>query len=260
MPDVKTVWWFRERLTALGLVEKLLERFHEQLAAPGYVARQGQMVDATFVEVLRLCPRREENAPIKAGEKPTGWEANQARQKDVDARWTKKNEETLYGYKNHLNADAAHQLLQDYVVTNAAVHDRQVIAQLLDYTPTEDGSQRPVYADSAYRAQDREQQLAKAELPSNIGAKGRRGHPLTAEQKQNNRNKSKVCARVEHIFGAQQHLGGHFVRTIGIARATTKIGLLNLVYHMKRLVQLLKRDANHKSTGGSPGGLAAVVA
>lgn len=218
------------------------------------------MVEATFVEVPRQRNRREENAQIKAGERPTEWKANKARQQDVDARWAKKNEETHYGYKNHINADSAHQLIQDYVVTNAAVHDRQVIDQLLDYTSTEDGSQRPVDADSAYRSQDRELQLAKAELPSKICEKGRRGHPLTAEQKQNNRNKSKVRARGEHIFGAQKHMGGHFVRTIGIARATTKMGLLNLVYNMKRLVQLLKRDANKKSTDGSPGGFAAVVA
>jgi hypothetical protein len=65
VPDAKTVWLNRSRLTELGLVERLFERFHEQLAAPGYVARQGQMVDATFVEVPKRCPSRDENAQIK---------------------------------------------------------------------------------------------------------------------------------------------------------------------------------------------------
>lgn len=201
------------------------------------------MVDATFVEVPRQRNRRAENAQIKVGEIPTGWNVAKARQTDVDARWAKKNEENHYGYKNHINAAEAHLLIQDYVVTNAAVPDRQVIDPLLDDTPQADGRKRAVSADRAYRSQERDAQLVKAGLPSEICEKGSRGHPLTEEQKPNHRNKSKVRARVEHLFGAQNQMGGHFVRTIGIARATTKVGMMNLVYNMTRLVQLLKRDA-----------------
>ena len=49
-------------------------------------------------------------------------------------------------------------------------------------------------------------------------------------------------ARVEHVFGAQAHMGGHLVRTLGLLRAAVKIGMMNLVYNMVRLGQLLKRD------------------
>ncbi len=59
--------------------------------------------------------------------------------------------------------------------------------------------------------------------------------------------KSKVRTRVEHVFGAQDAMGGHFVRTIGLLRAQVKIGMMNLVYNMIRLVQLLRRDM--KMTG-----------
>jgi len=245
VPDAKTVWVFRERLKELALVEVLFARFHEQLAAKGYVARAGQMIDATFVEVPRQRNSREENAQIKAGEPPVGWEEHPAkqRQKDVDARWTKKNEENHYGYKNHINADEGHKLIQDYEVTDAAVHDSQVFETLLDHTPADEGTKRTAYADSAYRSQEREQQLAEAGIESQICEKGTRGHPLSEQQKTSNRNKSKVRARVEHIFGAQAAMGGHWVRTIGLKRAQVKIGMLNLVYNMKRLVQLLQRDA-----------------
>ena len=96
VPDAKTVWLFRERLKELKLVEVLFARFHEQLAALGYAARAGQMIDATFVEVPRQRNGRDENAKIKAGETPADWKEESAkpmlRQKDVDARWTKKNE------------------------------------------------------------------------------------------------------------------------------------------------------------------------
>ena len=74
--------------------------------------------------------------------------------------------------------------------------------------------------------------------------KDTRGKPLTEEQKLSNRTKSKVRARVEHVFGAQAAMGGHVVRTIGLLRAIVKIGLMNLVYNMKRLLQLINREAN----------------
>ena len=243
VPDAKTVWLFRERLKGLQLVEVLFQRFHAQLAAQGYIARAGQRVDATFVETPRQRNTREENGQIKAGTPPAEWPENKRRQKDVEARWTKKNQETHYGYKNHVNADEAHKLVREYAVTHAAVHDSQVFDELLDQTTDEDGHKRAVYADSAYRSEAQEQKLAADNLPSQICEKGKRGQPLTDTQKAANRIKSTVRARVEHVFGAQAQRGGHLVRTIGLARAQIKIGLMNLVYNMRRLGQLLKRDA-----------------
>lgn len=242
VPDANTVWLFRERMKELELERVLFDRFHEQLARRGFVARAGQMIDATFVEAPRQRNPREENALIKADAVPVDWSRSQRRQKDVDARWTKKNNETHYGYKNHINADEAHKLIQAYAVTNAAVHDSQVFEELLDQDLGEDGAKRAVYADSAYRSKEQEAQLAEQHIPSQVCEKGSRGHPLTDEQKESNRIKSTVRARVEHVFGAQAQMGGHIVRTIGLARARVKIGMMNLVYNMRRLVQLLRRD------------------
>jgi IS5 family transposase len=74
------------------LVEVLFTRFHEQLAAQGYVARAGQMIDATFVEVPKQCNTRAENAHIKAGQVPEAWGKPETqakrRQKDTEARIT----------------------------------------------------------------------------------------------------------------------------------------------------------------------------
>ena len=256
VPDAKTVWLFRERLKELKLVEVLFAKFHEQLANRGYVARAGQMIDATFVEVPRQRNSREENAAVKAGEPPGAWKDTPAkqRQKDVDARWTKKNNETHYGYKNHINADEAHKLVQSYAVSDASVHDSQVFEVLLDQTVDVEGKKRAAYADSAYRSKEREQTLAQDGFESHIHEKGTRGHPLTEEQKAANRIKSKTRVRVEHVFGAQHAMGGHIVRTIGLARAKVKIGMMNLVYNMKRLGQLLKREAQAALAASNPHG------
>ena len=256
VPDAKTVWLFRERLKELKLVEVLFAKFHEQLAKRGYVARAGQMIDATFIEVPRQRNTREENAGIKAQEPPEAWKQTPAkqRQKDVDARWTKKNNETHYGYKNHINADEANKLVQSYAVSDAALHDSQVFEELLDQTKDAQGKKRAAYADSAYRSQEREDRLAADGIDSQIHEKGTRGHPLTEAQKVSNRIKSKTRVRVEHVFGAQHAMGGHIVRTIGLARAKVKIGMMNLVYNMKRLGQLLKRDVQAALAGSNPHG------
>jgi IS5 family transposase len=251
VPDAKTIWLFRERLKDLNLVEELFEKFHEQLAAQGYVAKAGQMIDATFVEAPRQRNNREENATIKSGKIPQEWyqNSNKLRQKDTDARWVKKNNEHYYGYKNHINANQTNKLVQSFAVSNAAVHDSQVFEELLDQTIDTEGKKRPIYADSAYRSKDQEESLADKGFESQIHEKGTRCHPLTDEQKASNRIKSKTRARVEHVFGAQHAMGGHIVRTIGIARARAKIGMMNLVYNMRRLVQLIKRDAKAASLG-----------
>jgi IS5 family transposase len=265
VPDAKTVWLFRERLKVLGLVDVLFARFDEQLARRGYVAKAGQMIDATCVEAPRQRNSRAENAKIKAGEIPAGWDdpaqAAKRRQKDTDARWTKKNDENHYGYKNHLNADAATQLIQDYAITPANVHDSQVFDALLDTQSLDaEGGKRPVYADSAYRSAEREADLAERGLESQIHEKGTRAAPLTDDQKAANRKKSTVRARVEHIFGAQAAMGGHVVRTIGLERAKVKIGLLNLTYNMKRLVQLTAIETRRLAgPATSPDGVTAPV-
>lgn len=247
VPDSKTVWLFREQLKELKLIEVLFVRFHEQLARRGYIAKAGQMIDATFVEVPRQRNNREENLQVKAGEIPSEWKKEENKsmlaQKDLDARWTKKNEQNYYGYKSHINADQRHKLIHAYKVTPASVHDSQVFEELLDHKVDEEtGKKRAISADSAYRSKEKEAMLVTAGIESKISEKGSRNHPLTAEQKALNTEKSRVRSRVEHIFGAQAHMESHFVRTIGILRASFKIGMMNLVYNMVRLGQLLKKD------------------
>ncbi len=63
--------------------------------------------------------------------------------------------------------------------------------------------------------------------------------PACARAPASSRNRSKIRARIEHVFGAQESSpGGRIVRTIGIVRARAKIGLQNLAYNIRRLVTL----------------------
>src|SRR5882757_5394050 len=90
IPDGTTLWLFREKLAKAGLIETLFERFGQHLEAKGYIARGGQMVDATIVPVPKQRNTREENEAVKAGLTPEDWKPAKTRQKDKDARWTKK--------------------------------------------------------------------------------------------------------------------------------------------------------------------------
>ena len=127
------------------------------------------MVDATFAEVAKSRNHREDNATIKAGEIPLSWQGEDAAsvhkrtQKDIDARWTKKNEEKHFGYKNHINADAKNKVIRDYDVTSASVHDSNVFDALLDHSEDENDNKR-----SAYRAKAQEERLAQAQMGGHI--------------------------------------------------------------------------------------------
>src|SRR5271170_5684744 len=242
IPDGTTLWLFREKLAKAGLIDKLFERFGQHLEAKGYIARGGQMIDATIVAVPKQRNSRDENEEVKAGKTPEAWEKKPAknRQKDKDARWTKKHGKSFYGYKNHVNADAKHKLIRQYDVTDASVHDSQKFDGLLNQANTSSD----VYADSAYRSAETEAKLSLRGLRSRVHHRANRNHPLSQAQENANRRKSRIRARIEHVFGAQQNSpGGRIVRTIGIARAKAKIGLQNLAYNIRRLVTLERMAA-----------------
>ena len=84
------------------------------------------------------------------GKVPENWQdnPNQLSQKDLDARWTKKNDVSHYGYKNSISIDATYGLTRRQVVTPANIEDSQMLPTLLDPENTE----LMVWADSIYKS------------------------------------------------------------------------------------------------------------
>lgn len=237
VPDATTIWLFREALVEAKLIDTLFELFDQHLAGKGFIARGGQIIDATIVSVPKQRNTREENETVKAGKTPADWEKKPAKnqQKDKDARWTKKHGRSYYGYKNHVGIDRTHKLIRKWDTTDASVHDSQKLDDILDAGNTG----RTVWADSAYRSAEIEAKLQAKGLKSRVHLKGVRGRPLSEKEKATNTARSEVRARVEHIFGHQTNsMGAKIVRTIGAARARFKIGMMNLGYNMRRLGQL----------------------
>lgn len=231
---------FASRVAVLNLVEPLFDRLLHALQDAGLEMKSGQMIDATFVPVPIQRNTHEENAQVKAGQMPAAWQErpNKRAHKDSDARWTKKGGVSHYGYKNHVNVDRDSKLVTAYAGTDASVHDSQVLDEVL--RQADDGG-AAVHADSAYRSAEIEANLKARALTSQIHEKGYRNAPLTDLQKETNRAKSKIRARVEHVFGHMENsMGGIFLRSIGIKRAQAGIGLMNLTYNLSRLEMLIR--------------------
>ena len=232
VPDAKTIWLFRNTLTEAGIIEKLFTQFNRMLEEQGIITHKGTIVDATFVDAPRQRNSRDENEQVKDGKIPEEWknEPHKLAQKDTDARWTKKGNETHFGYKDHAKVDADSKLVTDYAVTPANVHDSNEFEDFFDE------KDEAVYADSAYVGKE----LPK-HVRNEVCEKGYRNKPLTAEQKENNRRKSKIRCRIEHVFGYMtMSMHGLTVRTIGMRRAAFNIGMTNLVYNLCRY-SILKR-------------------
>jgi len=212
------------------------KRFEGFLAEQGYAAKRGQIIDGSIVSAPRQRNSREENSMIKQGHTPQEWHEAKKRQKDVDARWTKKNGTTYYGYKNQVRSDVEHKFIRGYDVTDAAVHDSQVVEELLD----KNNSCPEVYADSAYLSERSLQRLGELGFVEQIQRKGFRGRKLSEQEQQGNRRRARIRSRIEHVFGVQAQMAGSLlmVRCIGIMRARIKIGLRNLADNLNRYAVL----------------------
>lgn len=238
IPDAKTLWDFKQRIEEDGREgsRQLFEAFGQMLEGQGLIAREGSIIDASFTEAPRQRNDRGQNRRIKEGERPEEFDTNPAvgRQKDSEARWTKKNNEAHFGWKNHVKADLKTKLILKAKTTAAHVHDSQVFEELLD------DKDQAVLADSAYHSAEREAHLIKLNAHEFLMRKGTRGHPLSEAEQKTNHTISRMRVRVEHIFARLAQMGADLCRSIGLKRATQHNHLSNLVYNMDRYACLVR--------------------
>jgi IS5 family transposase len=261
VPDANTIWTFREALTRATIdgqpaIQGLFRAYEAALRASGFLAMGGQIVDASIIAAPKQRNSEGEKAEIKAGRIPEAWAEKPAKlaQKDRDARWTVKWSKAkpaadgsprvdlavpAFGYKNHVGIDRRHGLIRTWAATDAARHDGAQLPNLVTRANTGSG----VWADTAYRSKANEQYLAQRGFVSHIHRKKPPGRSMPVNVSRANGAKSKVRSAVEHVFARQKGPMGLVVRTIGLARATVKIGLANLVYNMRRAAWLTGQKA-----------------
>jgi IS5 family transposase len=248
VPDANTLWDFREALIGARALDRLFARLDRAISDAGYLPMGGQIVDATLVAAPKQRNTQAEKAALKAGEIPQAWKDKPAksRQKDRDARWTVKFSKAkprqdgteqidiaipVFGYKSHVSIDRRHKIIRRGKTTDAAAHEG---ARLRDGLIDPANTASDVWADTAYRSAANERFLHKAGKVSRIHRRKPRGKAMPKATARANAVRSKMRARVEHVFAEQKERMGLVIRTIGLARAEAAITLANMAYNMKR--------------------------
>ncbi|WP_188092798.1 IS5 family transposase [Acidithiobacillus caldus] len=233
IPDRTTIWNFENRIGVDG-VNALFAELDRQIRARGLEARAGQIVDATLVPAPNQHFTREEKEILDQDAMPAEWKPAKRRQKDLDTRWTKKHGTSHHGYKFTVSVDRKHKFIRTWVTDTASVHDSQHLEAALDEWKTS----AEIYADKGYVGAEREERLREQGYRLQIQCKAKQGKTLSVCQERRNRRITKVRARVEHVFAAITQWGGKRIRTIGQASATFAMGMMVLVYNMRRLAFL----------------------
>lgn len=215
VPDETTILNFRHLLEQHALGESLFQAVGEYLQERGLRIASGTIVDATII-----------SAPSST--------RNKAKARDPEMHSTRKGRQWYFGMKAHIGVDSKTKQIHSVVATPANVHDSQVLEDLLH------GEETWVWGDSAYSGQTETLHQAAPAAKDFTHEKGRRNQPLDEAAKARNRAKSKVRARVEHIFAVIKRVFGFTkVRYRGLDKNANALfvlcGLTNLYLARRRL-------------------------
>lgn len=209
VPDGTTLLKFRRLLENHKLGEALFAKVGAVLQSRGLKVGSGTIVDATIIGA----PSSTKNAEGK---------------RDPEMHQTRKGKMWHFGMKLHIGVDSHTGLTHSAVVTAANVHDKHPLPDLLH------GDELRVWGDSAYASQ---QELIASKAPAALDLTNQRVRKVNGvpdeEQRRANRKKSKVRARVEHVFAViKRQWGFSKVRYRGLqknaTRAFTALALANI--------------------------------
>ncbi len=217
-PDETTILKFRHLLEAHNLGEKLFQLIGEYLEENGLKVNRGTIVDATII-----------SAPSST--------KNREKKRDPEMHSTKKGNQWYFGMKAHIGVDSQTKLIHSVAATAANVHDSQVLPDLLH------GEETRIWGDSAYSGQTEAIRKCAPKASDFTNRKGTRNRPLSDAEKQKNRTKSKVRAKVEHpllvikcIFGFRK------VRYRGLDKNANRLfvacGLANLFMARRHMLRV----------------------
>ncbi|MBA5689402.1 IS5 family transposase [Rugamonas apoptosis] len=234
IPDRTTIWTFKERLIQAGASESIFDAVNRQWSKYGYMARGGQMIDASIVQTPKESISKGGEAIVSENAMPADLQPAKRRQKDIEARSAKKQGKSYSGYKLSANADKHHKFIRKIKVSTASEHDTQHFEAVIDPGNTS----REIYADKGYVAGEREARLKGRGWRMYIQRKGSKDKPLSEAQERHNKRIAKPRARVEHVFAGLAQLGGKVLRTIGLAHATLHLNWKTATDNLQRFTYL----------------------
>lgn len=218
VPDETTACKFRHLLEQHQLATPLFEEVNAHLQALGIKINRGTIVDATIIA-----------APSST--------KNKKKERDPDMHQTKKGNQWYFGMKGHIGVDSQSKVIHSAAVTAANVHDSQILPDLLH------GEESRVWGDAAYTGQSEVIREHAPNAKDFTNKKAHRHRPLSEREKEKNRGKSQVRAKVEHAFLVIKRVFGFAkVRYRGLAknghRWIVTCALANLYVVRHRLLRL----------------------
>ena len=216
VPDATTMLKFRRLLNDNKLGEALFAQVGQILQSKGFKVSTGTIVDATII-----------GAPSST--------KNADKARDPEMHQTKKGQQWYFGMKLHIGVDSQSGLAHSAVVSSANVHDKHPLPDLLH------GNEARVYGDSAYASQRDLMQSKAPNAKDFTNQRTRRSGVVDEVTRAKNRSKSRIRARVEHVFGVVKRLWGFGkVRYRGLqknaTRAFTALALANIYLGRTRLL------------------------
>jgi len=217
VPDETTICKFRHLMEKHNLGDQLFHLVNQYLQENGLKVSRGTIVDASII-----------SAPSST--------KNKKKERDPEMRQTRKGNQWYFGMKAHIGVDSRTKLIHSVVATSANVHASQVLPDLLH------GEETRVWGDSAYTGQKQAIADTAPRAKDFTQAKGSRNRKLTDEERARNRNKSRVCAKVEHQFGIiKRQFGFSKVRYRGLDKNAHRLfvacALSNLVIAKRTLLR-----------------------
>ena len=176
VPDETTACKFRHLLEKHEIGRQLFEHVHAHLEVHGIKVSKGTIVDATII-----------NAPSST--------KNASGSRDPDMHQTKKGKQWYFGMKAHIGVDSKTKVIHAVVATAANVADSTILPDLLH------GDETRVWGDQAYKGKTK---VIREHAPKALDFTNRRYRfkkRIDEVQRAKNRTKSKVRAKVEHVFG-----------------------------------------------------------
>lgn len=214
VPDETTILKFRHLMEQYNLGEQLFYLINQYLEENGFKVARGTIVDATII-----------NAPSST--------KNQDKARDPEMHQTRKGNQWYFGMKAHIGVDSKTKLIHSIVATAANVHDSQVLDDLLH------GDETRLWGDSAYAGQGDVLKKTAPAAKDFTNKKGYKNKPLSEAERGRNHNKSKVRAKVEHVFHVlKRQFGFVKVRYRGLDKNANHLfaacALVNMVIASRR--------------------------
>ena len=250
MQDARTIWLFRDRLSITGKDKALWKEVWKQFSGKGITVKNGTIQDATFITSDPGHRRKEKTDMIDPEPPPVNEKNDSATMKEPegerklsaqiereerrnaktrrsrDGTWTKKNSKSYFGFKLHTIQGAENDMIANYSVTTASLHDSQIDLSIPDVV---------TYKDKGYFS---------------VGGRGIdatldravRGHKLPIESIRRNLRITRKRSRGERPYSVMKRTfrGGHtYVTTV--PRVRVKAMFLCLGHNLFNLLSLKRK-------------------